>query len=476
MITRRDFTRLSLFGVGLGLANCSAQPDLSVADSTQSSESSDLIVWWEQGHLSAENEQITQIVRQWEQKFGLTVNLKIMPVDLIAEKFSQLIEESATATSQLPDILYSVGVDPSLAPKLAWRDELLDLSEVIESAQDRYTPVALSQVFYRNQVRGERNYYAVPLWQAEDYIHYWKPFIEELGYSPADVPMEWNAFWQFWQNAQTQLRTKGHPDLYGIGLSMSDSGFDTYTSLIMFLDAYNVEVVSDEGELLLVESQNRQRMAAALNEYTRFFLEGYVPPTAVKWSGSGNNSNFIAGNVIMTQNLTLSIPLTQKLPPSVYNQDAAKRYRQMATIGRPQKPDGAELLTRKGIKQAIVPKNCPHPEAAQEFLKYLIEPQNLKQLIIGFKGRVLPVMPQLFENSIWSDSSDPHLSAAFKVFQRPSLLPYEVIHSAFSEVQNQQLWGKTLLKIIEDNASPTEAADWVIKEIQDIWIQWEQPK
>lgn len=472
MITRRDFTRLSLFGVGLGLTNCMPQAQLPYSSSPPT-DRNDLTVWWEQGFLPEENEQVAQIVRSWEEQSGLTVNLKFLPVGLISQKLSQLIDESDP--SQIPDIVYSVGVDPSLAPKLAWQDKLTDLSEVVLPAQERYTSIALSQVFYRNQVRGERSYYGLPLWQAEDYIHYWRPLIEELGYGPADVPMDWDLFWQFWRSAQTQLRSKGHPDLYGIGLSMSDIGFDTYTCLMMFLDAHNVEVISTEGDLLLAEPENRQRMITALDEYTRFFLEGYVPPAAVEWTGGGNNSSFIAGKVVMTQNLTLSIPLTQKLLPNAYNQDAVDRYQQMVTIERPNKPDGTELLTRKGIKQAIVPKACPHPEAAKVFLTYLIEPQNLRQLITGFKGRVLPVMPQLFENSFWSNSTDPHLSAAFKIFQRPGLTPHEVIHSAFSEVQNRQLWAKAVLKVVLDDASPTESSNWVINEIQNIWTQWDQP-
>ena len=255
---------------------------------------------------------------------------------------------------------------------------------------------------------------------------------------------------------------------------MSDIGFDTYVCFMMFLDAHNVQVVSEDGNFLLAESDNRQRMITALNEYTSHFLGGYVPPSAAAWSGGGNNNSFIAGESLMTNNLTLSIPLTQKLPPNVYNQDAAKRYQQMVTLERPTKPDGTELFTRKGIKQAIVPKACPHPDAAKDFLKYLIEPQNLKQLITGFKGRVLPVMPQLFEDSLWSDTTDPHLATAFKISQRAGLTPHEVIHSAFSEVQTQHLWSKTVHKVVQEKASPTEATNWAIDQIQQICTQWEK--
>ncbi|MEM9006447.1 MAG: extracellular solute-binding protein [Cyanobacteria bacterium P01_F01_bin.86] len=472
MLTRRDFSRLSLFSAGLGLTNCATQTRLSTPNSTLVPEHSDLTIWWEQGFLPEENEQIIQIVRNWEQQFGLTVDLKLLPVDLIDQQVSQLV--AASHPSQLPDIIYSVGLDHSLAPKLAWQDQLLDLSEVVLSVQERYTPVALSQVFYRNQVHGERSYYALPLWQAEDYIHYWRSFIEALGYGPADVPMDWEPFWQFWCSAQTQLRAQGYSDIYGLGLSMSNIGLDTYVCFMMFLDAHNVQMVSEEGELLLVESKHRQRMIAALDEYTRFFLDGYVPPAAVTWAGGGNNHSFIAGESVMTQNLTLSIPLTQKLPSSVYNRDAVARYQQIVTIKRPKKPDGTLLSTRKGIKQAIVPKACPHPGAAKDFLKYLIEPQNLNRLITGFKGRVLPVMPELFEDSLWSDPTDSHLSAAFRISQSARLTPYEVIYPAFSEVQSQHLWAKAVHKVVQDKASPTEATNWAIDAIQNIWAQWEQ--
>ncbi|NJR65568.1 MAG: carbohydrate ABC transporter substrate-binding protein [Leptolyngbyaceae cyanobacterium CRU_2_3] len=469
MITRRDFTRLSLVGLGLGLANCTTLSQTPTF--TNASEQADLVIWWEQGFLPEENEQVIQIVRNWEKQSGLTVNLKLLPVDLIEQQLSRLVREPNNP--DLPDIVYSVGVDPSLAPKLAWRDQLMDLSEVIDPVKDRYTPVALSQVSYRNKVQGERSYYAVPLWQTDDYIHYWGNLIEEIGFSPTDVPVDWEPFWQFWQTAQTRLRSQGHPDIYGLGLCMSTIGFDTYTSFMMFLDAYNVAVVNAEGEFLLEESTNRQRLIAALDEYTRFFLDGYVPPAAMEWTGSGNNTSFLNGRILMTQNLTLSIPLTQKLPVNRYNQDATKHYQQIVTIERPRKPDGTALPTRKGIKQAIVPKACLHPEEAKSFLTYLIEPKNLNQLINGFKGRVLPVMPQLFENSLWSGSTDPHLSTALKIYQSPSSIPYEVTHSAFSEAQSQQLWAKMVLKVIQDKVSPTEAGDWVINQIKNIWTEWE---
>ncbi len=483
MITRRDFTRTSLFALGAGLAGCSQLHPFGSRDQTtnsggftygkQDASEADLTIWWEQGFLPSENEIMIRIVKDWEKQSGAKVNLKFVSVDLMDQTFTELLDE--TNNPNLPDIVYSVGVDSSLAPKLAWRDQLMDLSEVILPIKDRYTSVALSQVHYRNQIKGERGYYAMPLWQSDDYLHYWGSLIEKIGFRQQDIPKAWSPFWRFWQTAQQELRSQGHPQIYGLGLCMSTVGFDTYTSLMMFLDAHNVSVVNDKGELLLDETSNRQGFIDALEEYTQFYRDGYIPPDAMKWTGAGNNNSFLSGDILMTQNLTLSIPLTQKLPRNAYNQDAAARYQQIVTIDRPLKPDGTELLTRKGIKQAIVPKASLHPTATKEFLSYLVEPETLNRLIQGFKGRVLPVTPKLFENSMWQDETDPHLSAALQIYNRPSLIPHEVTHSAFSEVQSQQLWAQTILKIAQEQVSSAKAADWAIDQIKTIWTQWEKP-
>ncbi len=471
MLTRRKFAKLGLFSLGLGLASCRQRYSQSNLNLAHASSDADLVIWWEQGFLPEENEQLIQLVHKWEQETKRTVDLKLLPVNLIDQQLNKIVEDPNNR--QVPDIVYSVGVDASLAPKLAWRDQLLDLTDIITPLKQQYTAVALSQVSYRNKIQGERSYYALPLWQSDDYIHYWGNLLEEIGLDPQAIPQEWDAFWQFWKKAQAPLRAKGYAKLHSVGLCMSDIGFDTYTSLLMFLDSYNVAVVNEAGQFLLEMPENRQRFVSALSEYTSFYLQGFVPKAAMKWTGAGNNTTFIDGGILMTQNLTLSIPLTQQLADNPYNQDALQRYQQIVTIDRPLKTDGTPLLTRKGIKQAIVPKASQHQKAAKEFLSYLVQPQNITLLIQGFKGRVLPVMPKLLDNQFWKDPSDPHISAALKIYDRPSLVPYEVTHSAFSEVQNQQLWAKTVLKVIQDKASPTEAVDWSIAQIKNIWQAWE---
>ncbi|WP_271254440.1 ABC transporter substrate-binding protein [Pseudanabaena sp. Chao 1811] len=471
MLNRRRFNQISLGVFGFGMTSCSQSTYLTNTSNMQSSSHADLTIWWEQGFLPEENEQINQLIRKWEQKSGKSVDLKLLPVALIDQQLANFIEQSEF--TQIPDIVYSVGVDASLAPKLAWQNRLVDLTDVITPIKEKYTSIALSHVFYRNQVRQERGYYAMPLWQSDDYIHYWESMIEEIGFTQQDIPRDWHQFWGFWHTAQDKLRAMGRSQIYGVGLCMSAIGFDTYTSLRMFMDAHDVAVVNEAGDFLLKKPENRHQFIEVLQEFTNFYLQGYTPPVSATWSGAGNNNSLLNSEILMTHNLTMSIPLTQKLTNPQYDRDAIARYRQIVTIDRPLKVNGEELLTRKGTKQAIAPKNSKDPTLAKEFLSYLAQPDNLMFLLKGFKGRVFPVMPELLQDPFWNDPNDPHLSAALKIFARPSFIPYEVMHSSFSEVQNRQLWAKAVLKVIQDKASIIESVDWAIAQIQDIWQAWE---
>jgi multiple sugar transport system substrate-binding protein len=473
MLTRRDFTRLSLFGLGLGLANCTAPNQISSLSPMVSTSDADLTIWWEQGYLPEENVGVIQLVRQWEKASGLKADLKLMHITVLEQELLKAVAEPKKYL--VPDVVFAISLDAKLAPRLAWSNQLTDVSGILEKHRDFYTPDALTQVTYRNNVVNERHYYAVPIGNAGEYIHCWLNFLEKINATVTDIPSDWDAFWRFWQQAQKQLRSQGHPALHGIGLCMSASGVDTFTSLRWFLDAHNAQVVSNNGELVLPEPENRQKLVDVLKEYTQFYQQGFVPPDAIDWTASGNNSRFLEGGLLMTHNPTLSIPLTQKLDANQYNKDATERYRQIATLSWPRKLDGTPMQPRKGIKQIIILNQGKHPEAAKAFATYLIQPSHLNKLLKeGFKGRFLPVMPQLLSDPYWQNQADPHLSTALKIQEQPSPVPYEILHPAYSQILSQQVWGEMVLKILKEGDSPVAAADWAINQITSIWREWEK--
>ena len=77
---------------------------------------------------------------------------------------------------------------------------------------------------------GRRALYALPMGRRSNHLHVWNSLLERAGFTLADIPKEWEAFWSFWcdqvQPAVRQGRwaatTSG-----ASGLPMSASGSDT---------------------------------------------------------------------------------------------------------------------------------------------------------------------------------------------------------------------------------------------------------
>ena len=168
------------------------------------------------------------------------------------------------------------------------------------------------------------------------YLHVWKSLLEQAGFTLADIPKEWEAFWSFWcDEVQPAVRKAlGRDDIWGVGLSMG-VGVDTQNGFFQFLAADEGEYVTRDGRLVIDDPEIRRKLIAAIDSYTAFYRKGCTPPDAVNWStGDRNNKAFLAQTVVMTENETLSIPNALKREhPDDY-------YKNPATIEWPLGPSG----------------------------------------------------------------------------------------------------------------------------------------
>ncbi len=427
-------------------------------------------IWWYQGFLPEENTLIAQLVEGWQKESGLKASLRLVPTNLLDSEVTKALE-----TGSQPDLLYSTTADTNLFPKLAWKNELADVSDIIQPIKDTYIPTALQVVNYQNGVTKKRSYYAAPIGQQTVHIFYWKNLLEQAGFKETDIPKEWDKYWKFWQSVQTNLRDiKGVNNIYSIGLPMSDLGTDTFLFFEEFLEAYDVKIVDDSGNLLIEETGNKDKIILALKKYTELYIGGYVPPKAVEWSDSGNNISFLESESVMTLNGSLSIPLTQKLPKNKYNETSRDLYfNKIVTDDLPNRPDGSDLKSILGIKQVVIFEKSKHKDQAKSFMKYFLRPEILNKFIKeGSKGRLIPVMPQLLEDPFWKEA-DPHFSSAInQLLKEPTRPSYEAINPAYSVVLEKNIWPKTILNIVRDKVSPEEAATKAISQIVDIFSNW----
>lgn len=457
IMKRRQFTNLSLFLLGLTLANCGQRPE---SQTTTSSGGESVRIWWSQGFYPEETEAIRQLVQQWETESGLPVELTLYSEgDILQEA------ERAIAAGNPPDVLYSHDADLTFIPKLAWNNQLADVSDAIEAAQSFYTPTVLNAVKYLNETTGQRSYYSAPITQTTNHIHYWQPLLSSIGAGEEAIPKDWDAFWEFWESAQAPIKNQRQSNFYSMGLPMSASASDTFFVFEQFLAAFDVEIVNQAGDLQVDSAQVREGIIQALEAYTRFYKQQYVPPEAINWGNADNNVTFLSRSTLMTINPTLSIPGSQRQDKTTYEE-------QLFTIPWPNKPNGDPMDSVVSIKQVVIFESSKYKDEAKQFLSYLIEPDNLKLYIQGSQGRFFPVMPQLLEDPFWQDSTDPHISTASQQFYRTRSFA-QALNPAYSQVQSRNVWGKVIAEMVSEDLSPQDATNRAIAAIKTIFQDWQ---
>ena len=259
----------------------------------------DLVVWWEQGFNPEEDAAVREIVAAFEQATGKQVELDLPSHNDMLAKIVAAVE-----AGQPPDFLYGNQTDWYYGQ---WADEdrLIDLSEVIRPFASLFDPDGLGYATLVDATTGRRALYALPIGFSTDHVHVWRGLLEQAGFTLADIPKQWEAFWSFWcDRVQPAIRkARGRDDIYGVALAMSaDAPGDTREQIQQFMQAYEANYVTREGKLVIDDPEIRRRLIRAMDSYTAIYRKGCTPPDAVGWDDFGNNQAFLAQTVAMTVN------------------------------------------------------------------------------------------------------------------------------------------------------------------------------
>lgn len=453
------FLLSSLSGlIAIALIACSTTRNLPNPEPAIASKTDPLLILWDKGYVTEEDEAIAQVVANWRSQGN--------PVKLSFYSSSEIVPKAlrASQSGRQPDILFAA---KSVYPVAEWGDALADVTDVVEPLANSYTPDALqaakvygNQKANRQKREGDR-YYAVPINQSFTHIYYWKDLVAEAGYTPEDIPQDWNGFWSFWKTVQSNL-SEEYPDLHSVGLPYSAPATDTYHAFEQVLVAYDVELLDENAQLRLDEPAIRAQIVQCLDWYLQFYREGYTPKDAKKWLDTDNNRQLLNRQVVMTANPSLSIAA------AVRNDE--KTYRELLGILEfPNKPNGEPSPHLIDIRQAVVFSDSARQEAAKDFLSYLTQPEVLSQFLKASYGRFLPpAISQIEADPFWQNSDDPHVYTAVKTATEGRVKSfYNALNPAYGKVMEENVWGKAIYDIAVGKRSTEEAADWAIAEIKN---------
>jgi multiple sugar transport system substrate-binding protein len=424
-------------------------------------EAADFVVWWEKGVHAQEDEAVREIIAAFEQDSGKQVELSFDPMEKLPGKI-----EAALEADRPPDFAFGYWLT-TYVPKWARTDRLVDLSDAVGHFSDLFDPYQLERATLFNTRIGQKALYGLPMGQTSNYLHAWKSLLERAGFTLADIPKEWEAFWSFWcDRVQPAVRkATGRDDIWGVGLAMSPDTSDTADQFLQFLHAYDADYVTREGKLVIDDPAVRKGMMRAMNAYTAIYRKGCTPPGSVTWSGVDNNKQFLAQVVVMTPNNSLSIPTALKRErPDDY-------YKNAATIEWPLGPSGEPFPIEADVTFAVVFKDGGHVATAKQFVRFLVREGWLAHYLDFAGERMLPSMPTLLDQPFWLNPSDPHRMAAVMQAQaRPLSHQYAPASGDLrhNQVYNEWVWPKAIHRVVTEGISPEQAVDDAIARTKQI--------
>ncbi|MDE2456213.1 MAG: carbohydrate ABC transporter substrate-binding protein [Burkholderiales bacterium] len=429
-----------------------------------------LTVFWVKGFYKSEDDALYAAIKKFE------ATHKNIKVDLSQYPIQDMIPKTVAAldSGSPPDVAYADVYDFQVTAKWAFDDKLADLTSVIDPLRSKFEPAALATTFLYDNATKSRAYYAFPLKQQTIHTQYWKDMLEEGGFTEADIPKTWKAYWDFWCDKwQPAYRAKTGKRAYGIGQPMGVDSSDSFYSFLTFADAYNVKMVDDSGRLLVDDPAVRQGLINAMTDYVAPYLKGCTPPSSTSWKDPDNNIAFHNKTTIMTHNATISIAakwLDDMNNPTLSDAERATAkknyYDLIVTSGFPMKPDGTKMVYRTAVKTGVIFKNAKHLAAAKQFVSFMLQDENLTPYVEGALGRWFPVMKAAQQRPFWK--ADKQRLTVYNQYMA-GVVPFEFTKNyKFTILNNENVWAKAMNRIVSDHVPVDKAVDEMIARIKTV--------
>ncbi len=450
--TRRSLLRNSL---AVAAAGSLARPYIANAAAKTAT------VWWVQGFAQEEDISFKAMIADYEKASGNQIDYSIVPFAAMRQK-----EIAAVTSGVVPDII-NVG-DYFFAVLSAWNDQLVDLSDVIDTQKSLFNQAALDSVYAYNSVTKKRGYYMIPHRVAVNPFHAWKSLIEKAGYKTSDIPKTWDAFFDFFEPVQTKLRAQGMRNMYAYCVMISAVGFDCIAAFDHFLVAYGgKDLFTPDGRLHTDDPQIKEAAVKAIVGMTTPYTKGLMPSAVLNWNDADDNNAFHSKLIVMDFDGTIST--------EVALWGNKEEYNDILTLGLPLSNDGKPLPSIQGTNAAVIPKGANNIAVAKEFLKYSIEPKVLAAYLKAGLGRFLPPMPSIVKNDpgFWFDPKNEPLAAyARQGVLGPTIPPYEVFNPARAQVSTEHVFAIAMNDVIKNGMTAQAAIDKAFKRAEEIFAKY----
>src|SRR5690349_22180135 len=207
----------------------------------------DLVVWWDKPYYPEEDQALAELVRAFEAKTGLEVEVVLHDDREVTKAI-----EGAIATGRPPDFMFSLQQTQGQPERWAAEDRLVDLTDAVGTLADLIDPDLLD-LGTATSSTDRRGLYMLPMGRVTNHIHAWLSLLEKAGFRREDIPADWEPFWAFWCDRvqPTVRKALGRQDVWAAGAPMSAAMVDTGRGAAQFVYAYTEAWPTPTGPSLL---------------------------------------------------------------------------------------------------------------------------------------------------------------------------------------------------------------------------------
>jgi len=448
-LTRRSLLRASM---GLAAAGAIVRPHIADAAATTAS------MWVAQGFVPEEDAAYRAMVADYEKASGNTIDYTIIPFAALRQK-----AVSAVAAGVVTDALQSG--DFNFLYLNAWKNNLVDVSDVFETQKAHYSENALACAFAYNNVAKKRSCYQIPWATFAVPFHIWKSLVEKSGQKVADIPKTWDAFLDFFRPVQDSLKKQGMRNIYAHGYQLTATGVDPILLFNAFMIAYGGEnFITPQGQLQTSDPQVREAAIKAAARLAKTFTDGYVPPVVLNWNDADDNNAFHAKLMVMDFDGTISTEV------ALYHNK--EEYDDILTVGLPLGNDGKKLPAQTFCFGLVIPRGAKNIPVATEFMKHAIEPKILNQYLKAGLGRWVNPMPEIAKSDpFWF--ADPHRKAYTNLtLFGPTIPVYEARNPGMAPVGAENVMMRAVINVMKNGMTPQAAVEQAFKRAETIFAKY----
>jgi len=329
-----------------------------------------------------------------------------------------------------PDIVVGWADDPHI-----FSDKLIDLTPIAEDLGKKHGgwyPIAEK---YGKKDKTNQ-WISIPMGASGAPAVYRESWVKEAGFDT--FPKDLDGFLRLCR----KLKETGHPAGFALGNAVGD-GNAFCNWLVWTHGGYMV----DENNKVAI---NSKETVEAL-KYAKALYETFIPGT-LSWLDISNNKALSAGEIGLTQNgvsLYFSIKNSKDEKTAAIGKDLNHATMPVGPLGRPSEP--------ALVINAMVFKHTKFPNAAKEYLRFMMEKEQYDKWLTGCYGYWTQPLKAYAASKVWE--SDPKIVVYRDTWERALWSGYKgAINEAAGTVAAEYVTVQMVASVCAGQATPEEAA------------------